>query len=61
MHNDKAQNELREWFAELKDAKQELAEIDSIVDPVEKVMRRVYTKDRIARVEMNIDRIMGRL
>ena len=61
MHNDKPQKELREWFTELRDAKSELAEIDSIADPVEKVMRRVYTKDRIARIEMNIDRIIGRV
>ena len=61
MHNDKAQKELREWFTELRDAKKEMAEIDAIADPEERAMRRRFLGHRIERIEMNIDRIMGRL
>lgn len=61
MHDDKAQKELREWFTELQYAKKDMAEIDAIADPEERAMRRRFLGQRIERIEMNIDRIMGRL
>lgn len=62
MYNDKAQADLKAWFHELHEAKQsELPRIEAIADPVERELEYGYCKARIARIEMNIDRIMGRL
>ena len=58
MYNDNLQGALRVWFGELKDARQELSEIDAIADTVERAARLRFTRGRIRRIEMRIDELM---
>lgn len=61
MHNDLTQKFLASWFNFLHDAKRELAETDTESDPIRRAIMQKDVKDRIAHIEMKIDRIMGRL
>ena len=62
MYNDKAQADLKVWFSEIRKVKQyDLPRAEAIADPVERALEYGCCMERIARIEMNIDWIMGRL
>lgn len=55
----KPQDELREWYQQMHDAKTiDLPQIEAIEDPVERALRHKLWQDRIERIEMQIERIL---